>query len=590
MITMRKSILAILILFGSHYLFAQRDNVSLLAQSPDGKLVKLVWFFKSWNSDITGFDIKRKEGLQDWVKLNTAPILPEVSAKKKLNVVEPDKNEVSRVRAKMYKMLSAKKLTAIDHNEFLEQLNKDYKMVEVLSEKLSRDYDLALIYGFGFVDRSIKRKTNYEYGVFIQGTDILLDSVLWNYGEIPDLDAVTKITSKSLPGVKGIQVSWTADVSKMRGNFIAGFNIYRQGIRLNSLPVVAKGKNAAEFTWNDKTANSEAPSQYSISAQSIFGIEGIIKSYTYNPAEHPEEYEKAEVTEVTALGFYFKDGIRVKWNFPQGYFHFIKGFYIEKANLPEGYKTISPMLDTTSLTFIDKTPSPVEGYVSFRVNAIYNDETVATGSERLYNYFPVRQPPPPMDFKASYATGAKKLSIYFSWGRIQGDSVTDYYKIYDFDTVSNEFYPITDQPIKDNRYYYPIERQTSAIHRFYVTSVGRNGSESATSDTVVVFAPSFVLPVPEVTYCYIDNDNGHNNIVIKWTYPNITDLKGFRVYQNKSIIANENTLGRSKHELVIPVPEDGGNFEFTIKAVSESGVISQTSNAMSVSVPVPKQQ
>ena len=51
-------------------LFAQNENVSLLVQSPDGKTVKLIWVLKNWSSEITGFDIKRKEGLEDLQFIN----------------------------------------------------------------------------------------------------------------------------------------------------------------------------------------------------------------------------------------------------------------------------------------------------------------------------------------------------------------------------------------------------------------------------------------------------------------------------------------------------------------------------------------
>jgi len=52
-------------LLSAHVAFSQSDNTDLLVQSPDGKTVKLVWFLKSGNPGITGFDIKRKEGLSN---------------------------------------------------------------------------------------------------------------------------------------------------------------------------------------------------------------------------------------------------------------------------------------------------------------------------------------------------------------------------------------------------------------------------------------------------------------------------------------------------------------------------------------------
>jgi hypothetical protein len=578
---MKGYILGLFFLINASYLLAQRDNVSLLVQSPDGKTVKLVWFFKGWNSDITGFDIKRKDGLQDWVKLNSEPILPEISIHKKISVVEPDKGEESRVKAKLYKLLSGKKIQAIDNAEFLQKLNNDEKEVQTFSEMISRDYDLALMSGFGYIDGSVTKKTNYEYGLFIQGTNILLDSVLWNYGEIPDLNVVKQITSKANPGINGIQLIWEADLDKMKRGDIVGFNIYREGIRLNSSPVLSAGDDPLEFTWDDKSANSEILNQYSISAESLFGIEGIIKSYTYKPVDHPEEYEKAEITDVASLGFYFKEGISIKWNFPKDYLHFIKGFYVEKDNIPGGFKTVSGLLDTSVNSFVDKTHSPVTGYIRFRVNVLYNDKTLAKGIERIYNYFPVREPPAPLEFKGKVATETKKISIYFSWHpTISGDTITSYYRIYDYDTLKNSFFPITDDPIKANRYYYTIEHGTAAMHRFYIASIGKNNTESQTSDTILVYAPSFELPTPEVYNSFNDN----NMAVIKWNYPSVSDLKGFRLYQNKNLVANEDVLSSNTREFKTP-PIDGGSYEYTIRAVSATGVLSANSTPVTVTIP-----
>ena len=97
-----RSYLPVLLLFvfcaGRSY--GQNEQVKLRAQSPDGKTVKIEWIFNSWNKAITGFDLKRKDGLQDWVKLNPEPILPCISAKKKLSIVDADKGETARRRPK----------------------------------------------------------------------------------------------------------------------------------------------------------------------------------------------------------------------------------------------------------------------------------------------------------------------------------------------------------------------------------------------------------------------------------------------------------------------------------------------------------
>src|SRR5271156_4743546 len=225
------------ILLSVKLLFAQSENVNLLVQSPDGKTVKLLWFIKNMDNSITGFDIKRKEGLGDWVKLNAEPVLPEISTKNKLAVVESDKSEASRIKARLFQLISEHKLMEIEHNEYLRKLMSDDKDIKEITRMMALDYDIALINGFAYVDHTVTSKTEYQYGLFIQGTNKLLAKVLWNYGEIPDLNMISEITSKATTKAKGIQIIWNADVDKMKSADVAGFNIYRQGIRLNTIPI-----------------------------------------------------------------------------------------------------------------------------------------------------------------------------------------------------------------------------------------------------------------------------------------------------------------------------------------------------------------
>jgi hypothetical protein len=580
--SMRAFLSTVVILLLAHTLQAQRDNVSLLVQSPDGRTVKLLWLFKSWNSDITGFDIKRKDGLQDWVKLNTVPVLPEISAKKKLSVVEPDKSEESRVRAKLYKLLAAKKIQPIDNAAYLNKLNNDPKAVQELSGNISHDYDVALMSGFAFVDRSVIKRTNYEYGVFIQGTNVLLDSVLWNYGQIPDLNAVTDITSKATTEKKGIQITWNADLEKMKKGDVAGFDIYREGIRINAAPVYSTSKDPSEFTWYDKSANSSVANQYSISAESLFGIEGIIRSYTYNPYDHPAEYKKAEVTEIKSLGYYFKDGIRITWTFPKEYKRFIKGFYVEKDNMPAGYATVSPLLDAEESTFADKTISPVTGYIRFRVTALYNDKTMAQGMERIYNYFPVREPPPPQNIKATMYPADKKTVIALAWDKpMSGDTLTDYYNVYDYDTIADKYNLVSNKPVRANKYNYSIDHGVAGIHKIYITAVGKNLAESAGSDTLLMAAPSLELPPPILSELFADS----GKVVARWAYPDIRDLKGFRLYQDKNVIADESILKKNVREFKSPALPEGSSNNFMLRAITDNGVLSDFSAPMPVTIP-----
>jgi hypothetical protein len=584
---MKRYILLLLpCLFSIIHAFAQNDNTDLLVQSPDGKTVKLVWFLKSGNPAITGFDVKRKEGLGQWVKLNTEPILPAISLKKKLSIVESDNTEIGRIRDKQSDLFKQGKLKEINNSNYLAKLNTNDQEISHIAAMISLDYDIALIAGFGYVDHTVSNKTTYEYALFIQGTDILLDKVSWNYGEIPDLNVVHDITSRSTPGKNGITIIWTADPAKMKTGYVAGFNIYRQGIRLNEHPVVAANdKEPAEFSWFDKSAGSSSAMQYSISAGSLFGIEGIIKPYTYNPQDHPASYKQTEVKEITSLGYYFKEGIKVQWSFPKDQEHFLKGFYLEKDNMPEGYQQVSGLLDPSERGYIDKTPSPVTGYIRIRVVAVYNDKTAVPGIEKLYNYFPLREPPRPLGIQAKGVTEDKKFTVKLTWEpKINGDSATDCYVVYLFDQLNSKFTPVPMKGLlKTNNYNYVLQHGVAGTYRFYVTALSRSKAESLPGDTVSIQAPSLDLPQPVVAKAIQDS----NRVIIQWQYPDVADLKGFRIYRNDTLLAGEAILGKNLREYTDVGLFFGARYNFTIKAVSDKEIISDMSRPATLLLEVP---
>ena len=556
--------------------FAQADNVTLLAQSVDGKTVKLFWFIRSWNSSYTGFDIKRKDGIQDWVKLNTAPILPGITTKKKFSASGNNLYDESLLKAKLYKLLKSHVIQETEYTKYLQKLNSDPKELAEISRLMAEDYDIAMLDGFGYVDHTLTKKMDYQYGLFIQGTNTLLATVSWNYGEIPDMDVVQELTSKSSPEGRGINVIWVADTAKIRMAHIAGFNIYRSGIRLNTTRI--KPDNSTDptvYKWYDQNVATTSPAQYSIAAESVFDIEGIIRSYAYDPADHPKDYKKAEVYDISSIGYYFKEGTSIKWNFPKEYERLIKGFYIEKDNMPAGYKQVTELLDPAMRSYTDKSPSQVNGYVKVRVNAWYKDRTNVPGTERLYCYLPVTEPPPPQNVKVKSISGDKKVTAIFSWDPpMAGDSVSEYYKVYEWESASKKFVPVSDQTVKGHSFTYNIQHGVAGMHQFCVTALTKLNNESSPSDTVNVQTPSLELPPPSIKRVIPDNVN---KATIEWQYPDIADIKGFRLTQNGKIIASENELKKNARAYVAGKLDDGGNYEFMIMAVSENGVLSDNS-------------
>ncbi len=574
------TLLFLTIFFNARCIFAQNGQIKLLLQSPDGKNVKLLWLLKGSGMNITGYDVKRKEGLQDWVKLNTEPIVPGVSMKRNFVALGANKNEENILKARLYKLLASHKLKETDA-QYLQKLSSDEKTLQELTKTIAADHELALMHGLAYLDHTISKRTDYQFGIFVQGTNTLLAKAAWNYGEIPDLNTIREITSKATTGRPGVEVTWNADISKMKAGNVAGFNIYRQGIRLNTTPIATSNPDdTSEFSWTDKSANSSSPIQYSISAESIFGIEGIIRSYTYNPEDHPGQYKKAEVSEVNSMGYYFKDGINIKWNFPKEYERFIKGFYVEKDNMPNGYTRVSSLLEPATRAFADKTPSPTSAYLRFRIVTAYADRTMEPGVERIYSYFPIADPPPPFNLKAEIPATNKKVVLSLSWApKMAGDSATDHYRVYINEPGTDRFSALNeDRSVTTCKYAYRVPDGVARLYKFYVTAMNKSGGESIPSDTISILAPSTELPTPVITRATADS----NKAFIQWQYPEVQDLKGFILYQNNKATASD--LKKNVRQHIVTKPDAGTN-TYSIRAISESGVLSEYSSPATIDIP-----
>jgi hypothetical protein len=575
------------LLLGTVSVQGQTGNTDLLAQSPDGRTVKLVWFLNSLPGDITGFDIKRKDGLGDWHKLNTDPILPGISQKKNLTSAEPDNTEASRMREKLKDLIQTGKLREYDYTTFFAKWKNNDKEIQDIIYLASLDFDVSVLCGFGYVDRTVTQKMDYQYGLFAAGTDKMLAQVSWSYGEIPDLNVVREITSVSVPGKRGVRLIWNVNVGKLKAGYVAGFNVYKRGIRLNDQPIMQTNRNDnSEYTWNDQAADASIPDQYSISAQSLFGIEGIIKSYTYNPEDHPESYMRAAVTKIAPLGFYFKDGLQVEWTFPREHERFIKGFYLEKDNMPEGYRRVSDLISASDRMFIDKSGSPVSSYTRIRVTACYNDKSLSNGVEKLYSYFMMIDPPKPQNTRVAGAIDGKKYSMKLNWDPIMnGDSLTHHYKVYMYDVENYRFIALADKlPLKPTTFTHVIQPGIGSSYKFCVTGVSRTGVESVPGDTVTIQAPSLELPTPTITKYMPDV----SKLSVQWQYPEVPDLAGFRMYMDDVLVADEKVLRKNAHEFTNSDLKPGATNNYRLRAVTDRGVTSELSPVLTVTVPTGK--
>jgi len=571
----KHSLILLFLVLWTFFAKGQNNAAQLLLQSPDGKNVKLIWFFKSWQKDITGFDIKRRAGTDNWEKLNDQPIVPGISAQKDLTIVTGDKSEAGRLSAKLAQLIQSNKLHEIAPADYMNKMASDTNAIKALAFMIAMDYDVALINGFAFEDNTKKQRSKLEYGLFNTANGTQLASTMWNYGDMPDLNVVSDIKIKKTARKNKLEIIWKADPTKMQTAYIAGFDLYRNDQKLNSGPVMAiKDQSQSLFSYFDSLTGSDPKATYTIKAVSIFGIEGQGQKTTFESANYPDAMHNAAIdTIITPAN---TNEITVQWSFPKDQDKYIKGFVVEKDNMPLGFKRVSDLLPANNRSFTDRSATKLAAYIRIRVSAIYNTDDTVSGNEKLFYYLPAIKPARPKNLIAkTEVTTGKKCVVKLQWdAKDVADSITDFYQLYASDPLTGKFLLEAGiPPIRENRYTYPLDYNSSSKYRFCISAIGKTMTESELSDTAFVVSPTLELPIPGAPIATQDS----NMVLISWSYPDIADLKSFRVFQNNNMVVSEFEYGKNFRQFKTPALKWNTSYNFSIQAVTESGVVSEVS-------------
>ncbi len=564
---------------------AQDEMVKLIGESADGKSVKMIWFFKTWDKSTVGFDIKRRiieiDKPGEWEKLNSTPITPSISVTKSLSNTGIGEEEAQRLQLKLQNLIQKNQVKEISPEDYLKRLQTDNKALEGLAFAIALDYDFALINGFAFIDITPLDGKKYEYGLFLvekSKTANKPSSIFsWLSGTKAMLNPDIVVKGKTFVRQGKVQLSWNVNTEKIKDIYVAGFNIYKKEgtawIKINTDPVNTKSLNGKGYYWLDTTASSTASTTYGVAMQTIFKNEGDKSIYKYIPAENPPSFKSPVLEEVSSAGENFADGFAVKWLFSKDDEMFIKSFVIEKANLPDGFKNVYEIIPR-SRNMTDVTFSPPASYVSFRVVAIYLDGTRLNSNEKILYYLPVIKAPKPQNLNVTWVMENKKLYADLSWNpKNAKDTLTDYYLIYASNPVNGKFMQAGGLPLYSNSYRFEIMFDPASRYKFGVTAVSKYKFESEMSDTAIVMSPSKKLPYIQINTIIQDS----NRVQFTWTYPEIWDLKGFRVFQNGNMVASEFELNKDIRKFKTPGLKWNADYNFSVQAVSENGVVSEMS-------------
>lgn len=541
-----------------------------------------MWLPDRWPKDLSGFDIKRRHANGEWELLNKTPIIPELSFRKDLDNVEPSASERERLKDKLKQMIDKGKTKEVSNEAYLSKLRTDTNAVYALYVPVAVDYDFALLNGFGLIDRNIKPGDN-EYGLFpiINGkpSEKPAATYKWTYGTSPDLNVKITPSIKTSSSKGKLQISWTVDAGEYKKLNINGFNIYRKTkggdfVKLNSTPIWINANSAQPVGSYYDDIKEKTVYTYAIVPNSFFGTEGPRTTVDFDPAKLPAPVPPPKLytnPDRKTPG----PGIEFKWDFEQSGEKDLKGFILaRKGENDKEYKAHTEMLKPETRSYLDTRDLTAGKYYTYRLSAILKDGAILRSNELLLLYIPTMKPEPPVNLKGTWEQEGDHYYILLEWKPNPKDTLAKSYHIYASSPPDRTLMWQASIPeLKGISYKYEVFNDYEATYRFAMTSMSRYKQESQLSDSIEVFTPTTLMPDVRIWPFQVDS----NRITLNWTYNTFKDLKGFRLFQDGEMIADEKVLGKDVRKWVSKPLQYGTRYTYELMAVSTYGVVGRKS-------------
>ncbi|TAJ12601.1 hypothetical protein DMA11_11945 [Marinilabiliaceae bacterium JC017] len=599
---MRKNILIVFLVFMlGNVLFAQ-SNYTLIGER-NAKNISLLWSVDKWDNNLEGVYVKRRSILKngqtsDWKLLTTELLVPYNQVNKSLSNVSNSKTIVRELVSKRAALIqntvsSTTKITEISAGDFKKELLQDPTVQKMLGLMFIFDYDIALMYGFGYVDVKFPKKEIVEYGLFpvTNGIESTAPAAVfqWNAEKLANLN-VKVVKEKIKRKGKKIQLRLEYNGEELDSmKTLAGFNVYRKVnsedfSRINSKVIwLSKATKKRVLNFGDKIEDENQQYTYAITPVSVFKNEGAASELTWNKADEvilqaPELYTKQHPN----IDF-IKEGVKLQWKFEDNHEKEVRGFIVQrKAGSETQFITISDTLMADVRTYTDNSlqDSDIKNFY-YRV-IVKPKESFGIWSNVLRLFYN----PKPIVKEMKELTATPRIENDQAFVQLNWQAENDFInQIHGFlvycDRSGGILAKESDIPVfKDTSYEYRIEGGAGRNYQFTIKYENLDGSSGNYTDTIDVVIPSKKLPFITVWPFTIEE----KNLIFQWKYPNnIMDLKGFRIYLNNQLVEDENQVNKSQRSWTLENLEPG-TYELEMQAVSESEVISKRSQKRIIEV------
>jgi hypothetical protein len=289
----------------------------------------------------------------------------------------------------------------------------------------------------------------------------------------------------------------------------------------------------------------------------------------------------------------------IKWKYEgntdiAGFRLFNKGLAIQHENcltpsLRSWRQPIPPLaLNNILKSQVDFNPEEEIDY-SFQLAAVSKQGVLSPLSDTASLLVKIKNHPeyisPPVNFIATWAVLNEKLHLKVTWDDSwPPDTVSNYRLEAAYD--ANRVFELVKEIDSPEEVFF-IPKYFNAV-TLKLTALGEDRLAHFVIETEVP-DPANLMPMARLLdYRVITEENGHQ-IQWRWRYPNLEFLKGFRIFQEGELIADENIIGKDVRSWLTPSISLTKSSKYEIEAIGYGNTISKRGPAqMFVATPPAK--
>ena len=469
--------------------------------------------------------------------------------------------------------------TSIDNK--LGQLEASQLIMRHLTASLIafKSFKTAQKMGLGFTDTHLEKAKTYVYRIYSATSGLHAENKVDT--AYVAINTARNTTQKLPPNLQKEEHEKTVLLTWPAASYLSDFVLYhieksedgRKYKRISDLPIMYSNKDLKVAFFKDSLAQNYRPCLYRLVGITPFGnwVTSPISILAMGRDRTPPSQPQIEVAK--HLG---GSKVEIKWKMPVADTD-LKGFWVSRAkNVSSTYEKVGRFIPKDSTRVVDYKADP---------NSANHYKVVAVdtaGNERAS--FPVYvamndtvAPAAPKGLMAKVITDKvnKEGVVTLTWRRNTEIDVQGYY-VYFANDPDHEFSQITKRMVADTVLKDTITLQSLTKNVYYkVVAVDKHFNISEFSGAVLAKRPDIINPVaPLITEATVKEDN---TVTIRWQRSPSNDVTEYQLYRREATKEWVKVKSFKSPEVFVDKLQTDAIFEYSIKVVDESGLMSELS-------------